>query len=861
MRNRAARILRALLPPAVRADLFDPVVFDLEADTARGRRRSGFHLFLAFLECWRLAPAEVLSVLAHDIRYALRLLRHEPGFTVAAVLTLALGVGANVAVFAIVNAALLRSLPLPDADRLFVVRHHDRRTGISKDFVAIGDFVDLRARQRSFVSFAGWGVSRGTLYGDGEPFDASVLAATPELLSALRVEPVIGRALVAADAREGAAPVVMLGYDLWQQRFGGDPRVLGRALDAGTVKPQIVGVAPPGFHFPIDARTDLVAAMELPLAAPTARKGDWTFALGRLRAGVSLAQAREDLSVISRQMEQEHPADNQGSEYDAVSVRDAMIGDAKQPLLMLLGAVGLVLLIACVNVANLLVARAVGRRQEIAVRIALGASRGRLVAQSLTESLVLASIAGATALIAAEWTIPALAALLPATIAIPGVQGVRVDATVLWFGAAVTLLTTLVFGSITAFGSGVSHPGSALTNPGRVTAGRSIRRASSALVAAQLALAIVLLVGAGLVLRSVSRLLTVDPGFTIARVLTLDVELPPGRYPNPVTRADFYARAFSAFAGVSGIESAGSAVVCPLTGNNWTIGFERQDQPVPAGQRPPDVGWQAASGGYFRALRIPLRDGRLFNGTDRPGGPPVVIISDAIAERFFPGERAVGRRIKTGDGPAEIVGVVGSIRRAALTDEPRLDVYFPAEQAPQRSTTLFLRTSGDPLAAIAAVRASLRAIEARIVVREIRSMDEIARESVQTPRLVLWLLGTFAVCALALAAVGIYGVMAYSVRQRTREIGMRIALGATGGNIVWLMMRDGVTTAALGAGVGLVTGLAASRALSSVLFGTSPADPLTLTAATVVLLSVAAAACYVPARRAARVDPVRTLTQ
>ena len=799
-------------------------------------------------------------MLFHDIRYALRLLRHEPGFTLAAVLTLALGVGTNVAVFAIVNAALLRPLPLTDADRLFVVRHHDRRTGISKDFVAIGDFVDLRARQRSFETLAGWGASRATIYGDGEPFDVAVLEATPDLLASLRVEAALGRPLMPDDAREGAAPVVMLGYDLWQERFGGDPRVIGRALAIGTVRPQIVGVAAQGFHFPIDARTDVIGAMEVPLAPPAQRKSDWTFAIGRLKTGVGIAQARQDLAAISRQMEQEHPTDNQGSEYDTVSIRDAVVGNARQPLLMLLGAVGLVLLIACVNVANLLVARAVGRRQEIAIRIALGASRGRLVAQSLTESLVLASIAGATALVTAGWTIPALGAVLPATFAIPGVQHVRVDATVFWFAAAVTLLTTMVFGSISAFGISAARPGTALTNPGRVTAGRGVRRASSMLVAAELALAIVLLISAGLVLRSVSRLLTVDPGFTSGRVLTLDIELPPGRYPKPAARADFYARAFSALSRVSGIESVGSAAVRPLTGNNWTIGFERVDRPVPPGQRPPDVGWQEASAGYFRTLRIPLRDGRLFDDTDRPGGPPVVIVSDTIVERFFPSERAVGRRIKTGDATAEIVGVVGSIRRAALTDEPRMDLYFPAEQTPVRSTSLFLRTAGAPLSIVPAVRATLQSIEPRIVVRDIRTMDAIARESVQTTRLVLWLLGLFALCALALAAVGIYGVMAYSVRQRTREIGMRIALGATAADILWLTMRDGVTIAVLGTGVGMLAGLGSSRALSSVLFGISPADPLTLTLAAAVLLTVAALACYIPARRAARLDPIRTLT-
>ena len=400
----------------------------------------------------------------------------------------------------------------------------------------------------------------------------------------------------------------------------------------------------------------------------------------------------------------------------------------------------------------------------------------------------------------------------------------------------------------------------ALVNPGRVSASRAARRAASALVVFETALAIVLLTAAGLVLRSFARLIAIDPGFTIDHVLTFDLAIPGDRYRTPEARHAFFARAFGDIRQVRGVESAGAAAVTPLTGNNWTVPFDRSDRPVPAGQRPPDVGWQAASAGYFEALRIPLTAGRLFDDRDRPDGPPVVIISQSIRDRFFPGEDPIGRKVRSGDGDAEIVGVVGDIHRAALTDQPRADLYFPLEQGPQTQTTIFVRTKGDPRDAAGEVRRTLHRIEPQSVTRRMQTLRDIAGESVQITRLALWLLGLFAVSALALAAVGIYGVMSYAVRQRTREIGTRMALGASPAQIQWMVMRDGVLTGAIGAAIGLAAGLASARALSTLLYRVSPADPLTLAAATAVLLAVAMLACYVPARRATRVDPVRTLS-
>ncbi len=854
-----ARVLARLLPADVRRELFEPALLDLYGESARSGRGTATATLLLFLECWRLAPAEILHMLLHDIRHALRLLVRERGFTTAAVLTLALGIGANVSVFAVVNAALLRPLPYPDADRLVLLEHRDRRTGLAKQFVAMGDFVDLRTRQQSFESIAAYAAGPQTVFNVGDPFDVLVLHASPDLLDLLRVRPALGRAFTADDGKDGAAPVVMLSHDVWQQQFAGSPAVVGRSIRLGEIDRQVVGIAPRGFRFPANHRTGAIVPIAIPLQTPAVRKSGWNFAAARLKTGVTFEQAQADVTSISRQMETAFPADNDGSEYFVRSLREIMIGDTRAALLLLAAAVGAVLLIACLNVANLLVARAVSRRQEMAIRVALGAGRGRLMVQSLAESFVLAVLAGGAGILIARWATPALVSLVPASVNLPSLTEVGVDRTVLAFTAVVTLLTTCVFGAISAFGVRLDNAAGALVNPGRVTAGAGARNASSALVVLETALAIVLLTGAGLVLRSFAHLLSVDPGFNVDRVLTLEIVLPAARYKDAAARSAFYTRAFDDLKRANGIESVGAATVVPLTGNNWTVPFDRADRPVAAGQRAPDVGWQAATAGYFTTLGIPLREGRLFSPADRPGGPTVVIVSEAIRDRFFPGESPIGRRILGPDGGAEIVGVVGNIRRASLTDSPRADLYFPGEQGPQNATTLFIRTSGDPAASVADVRSTLRAIEPLIVLRGIQTMADVARQSVQVTTLALSLLGLFAAIALSLASVGIYGVMAYAVRQRTREIGTRLALGATPSSILWLIMRDGIRVAGLGALIGLAISVAAARANRGFLFDTSPGDPLTLIAATGVLMLVALAACYIPARRAARAEARESL--
>jgi putative ABC transport system permease protein len=806
--------------------------------------------------------AERVRTAAYHVKHGFRRLLREPAFTAAAVLTLALGVGANVAVFAVVEAVLLRPLGYIDADRLVILNHRDQRTGLTKEYIAIGDYVDITQRQSSFEVVAGYGSWQLTVTGDGEPYRVPTLAAAPGLLEALRVRPLLGRTIQPEDSRPGAAPVVMLGHDLWKTRFGGDPAVVGRSVRIGSQDHTIVGVAPAAFQFPPTATVGMIYPQTIPTTAPAQRKNGWIFAVARLKAGRTVEDATTDLAQVSRQLEHDHPQQNQGSTYFAMPLRDQLVGNTKPALVLLLAAVGVVLLIACANVANLLLARSLSRRREMALRTALGAGRSRLAAQLLSESLALALVAAVVGVLFANWGARALVSLVPQSVSVPGLADVNVNGPVLLFALVLTAITTVAFGLVAMTTVRLENAASVLVGGGRLSMSAGARRAASGLVVAEVALAVVLLVGAGLIVRTFSELVSIDPGFRTDRVMTMGIAIPNERYKDVEARAGYYHRAFAALRAVPGVREVGAAVVTPLTGNNWSAPFERPEHPVAPGERAPDVGWQAASGSYFRTLEIPLVAGRLFDERDRPGSPSVVIVSEAIQKRFFPNESAIGKRVKTGDTTtAEIVGVVGNIRRAGLRDDPWADMYFPFERGPSNQITLFVRTAGDPDRALPALQAAIKGIDSRTIVEGSRSLADVAAESVRTTKLILWLLGLFATTALILAAVGIYGVMSYVVRQRTREIGTRIALGATRRDIVWMVMRDGVWIAAGGTIAGLLIGLAAARSLASILYGVSSSDPATLSMAAGVLVATIMAACYLPARRAASVDPARTLAE
>jgi len=877
------------LPASVRRDLFEPALRDLHIRLLAGyadqpgragrlsRRLARFaSLTTLYLACWwaavfphrsHVVPSsappvplkERASFMWTDLRHAVRLLFRERTFAAAAILTLALGVGANVAVFAVVEAVLLRPLPYEAAEDLVILNHRDERTGLTKDYIAIGDLIDMAARQSSFESLTGYGAGRSTIYGLGEPVIALSVSLQPEAFDLFRLRVLHGRPLASADARQGAAPVVVLGHELWRTRFGGDPSVVGRRLRIGQLEREVVGIAPPGFKFPAGRATDLIFPFIFSAQAASTRNNGWIFAVGRKKAGVTLEQVNANLTALAEQMERENPRTNQGTRYFGRSMRDALVGDTKRPLTLLLGAVGVVLLIACVNVGNLLLARALGRRHELALRAALGAGRGRLAVQYLAESLVLAVVAGAAGVAIACWGTPALVALVPKAVQAPGLADVGINGRVLAYTLGISILAALGFGLVSALAAGRSRPGS-LTAPARAGMSAGARRAASSLVVVEIALAVVLLLGAGLILRSFVRLMSVDPGFNVDRVLIVDLTLPAGQYQQAGTRQGFYQRVFTDLGAVQDVSTVGAAVVVPLTGNNWTVPFERTDRPVGAGDRPPDVGWQLASGGYFQALQIPLRSGRLFDARDGPSAAATVIVSEAIEKRYFSGEPAVGKFLRFGPDRMEIVGVVGDIRRAGLTDEPRADMYLPFEHQPPTSVTLFVKTGSDPLRLQTAVRQALRSIEPNLTTSESSSLQDIAAASVASTRLALSLLVLFALVALALAAVGIYGVTSCLVRQRTREIGTRLALGARPRDIAWLVVSRGGLLGIAGVVIGLGAGLIAARSLTAMLYGIPAWDPRTMTTAAAVLIGTSLAASYVPARRAAKTDPARTLS-
>jgi putative ABC transport system permease protein len=883
--------LARLLPEAVRRDWFAPALADLDYERATRAgeapllgtgvvRRAWYRLRVAWLVavCLRLAVVERITAAAvpvpassrplrkewhvmalRDFVHALRIFGREPAFAAAVVLTLALGIGANTALFAVVEAVLLRPLPYADAERLVLVKHRDAATGLTKHDIAIADYLDLATRQRSFDRFAGYSGHQSALVGEGEPRLVEGVALTPEAFDVLGVQPVMGRRFEASDAREGAAPVAIVSYELWRTDLGSDPAVLSRSIQLGSVRRMVVGVAPPGFHFPAGNATDVILPYPLPAATPAARRAGWIYGIGRLAPGVSVERAEAEMATLSEQFEREFPQQNQGSRYYAESLRDALVGDTKRPLLMLLASVGFVLLIACANVGNLLLARSLARQSEMAMRLALGAGRGRLVAQTLTEGLVLALAGGLVGVLVAWRAAPALATMIPDAVSVPGLDVVGLNPWVLGFSLAATLGAAVISSAVACVGLTRDSDRQALVGQRRTTMSGTARRAASGLVAAEIALAVVLLIGAGLTLRSFARLVSVDPGFSTAGVVTLQVGLPVGRYREQPARSAAYQRLFAALESLPGVETVGAAAVTPLTGNNWTAPLVRPEQPLADGQRPPEVGWQSASGGYFRALQIPLRAGRLFDARDTIDTPPVVIVSDALAERHFPGEDPIGKRIRLDDATAEIVGRVGDIRRASLRDTPRADLYFPFERQNGNGITLFVRTTGDPLTALPALRTAIRQTEPGALLAEVRTLSDIAAASAASSRLAMRLLGGFAVIALALAAVGIYGVMSYSVRRRTRELGTRLALGASRADIVGLVLRQAAVIAGAGLAVGLGLGLVAARSLSAILYDVPPWDPLAIAAAGVVLTVTALGASYLPARRAARVDPATTL--
>jgi putative ABC transport system permease protein len=812
---------------------------------------------------WDVRGGGWLEALWQDIRYGMRMLRKHPGFSFMAVLTLSLGLGANTAIFSIVNGVLLSPLPYPEPENL--ERVFNQNGTMNRFGVSVADFQAMEKEYPKIGSVAAYSQRAVTLTGGEHPEQIQATFATGDFFKTLGVMPAGGRAFLPGEDRPGAQRVAVISHNFWQQRMAADAQVIGRQLTLDGIGYTVIGVMPQNFISP-----EGTAPALWPILQPETprRRGPFTLrVITRRNGGVSEQQGREELQKIARAVIGQWSASAQDARatYVSVPLKQALIGDIGITLLVLLGAVGCVLLLASVNVANLLLARATTRQQEIAIRAALGAGRGRLLRQLFTESLLLALLGGAAGLLLAVWGVDLLLALSPQDI--PRLDQVKVDGRVLGFAAFGTLFSCLVFGLVPALYSVNPDLGEPLKGGGRGNAevpGR--RRLRDLLVITEFALALPLLVGAGLLINSFMRLRGVNPGFDPDQLLTVQLPLPMQKYPETGQAVDFHQELLERMRTLPGVRSASISTNLPLQAGNLND-FQLEIRPTQPGKADEVAAFMSVSPDYFRTLGIPLLTGRYLSEQDNGDAPPVMLISQAMAKRYFPGRDPIGMRLKTG-GCTEcdwttIVGVVGDVKNLGLDAEDDSAMYCPFVQEPYniRTMTLVLRTEVAPASLVAAVRREVNSIDPDLALAHIKTMDQLMDESLGQSRYRGVLLGIFAIVALILAAVGIYGVIAYAVNQRTREIGIRLALGAQKRDILKLVIRQGVILSLIGVAIGVGASLALMRFLSSLLYGVSNTDPLTFAGVVLLLIGVALLACSIPARRAARVDPMIALRQ
>ena len=805
-----------------------------------------------------------MSTLLHDFRFALRLLAKSPGFTAVAILTLALGIGANTAIFSVVNGVLLRPLPFRDPSRLVLIAEKSSFPVISTSYE---NYLDWRDQSHSFESMEATRGSTITLTGAGEPERLNVRMATAGLFPMLGIRAHIGRTFLSEEDKAGGPPVALLSYGLWQQRFGGSQEILGKSIDLDSRPYTVVGVLPSGFQ--ILQPADIFLPF-MPWAKTLPDDRNWhpgIIPLARLKPGVTREQARAEMVGITKRLEQQYPDYNTGTSADVVGLQDQIVQNSRPALLLLLGAVSFVLLIACVNVANLLLARAASRGREIAIRTAMGAGRGRVIRQLLTESVLL-SIAGGVFGMFIAWS--ALGPLLKiAAGSVPQGAPIGLDPWVLAFTAAVSLLTGLLFGIVPAMRTAKLDLREALNEGSRgSTAGPGQHRIRGALVAAEIALALLLLVGSGLLLRSFSRMQEVPPGFQPDHLLVADIPLSPTAYAKPEDRYQFFDRLVERARALPGVRSAAAASFLPVSGGGSIIHFNITGRPPKSPREFVAAGYRTITPRYLETLGVPLLQGRLFTAEDNEKSPPVVVINATMVHTFFPNENPLGKRLQLGALPdqqvptMEIVGVVGDVR-PGLGVDPQAEMYLPYRQAdlilPVFQLSLVMRTAGDPPLETSALRSALAEIDPNQPLVKVRTMEDNMAATVAQPRFRAWLIGVFAMLALALSAVGVYGVMSYVVTQRTSEIGVRVALGAQPQDVFRTIVGEGLRLALFGVGFGLVAAVALTRLLRTFLFGVSAYDPLTFLGVSVLLTLVAVAATYFPARRATLVDPLVAL--
>jgi putative ABC transport system permease protein len=796
-----------------------------------------------------------MDTLLKDLRYGVRNLWKRPGFTAIAVLALALGIGANTAIFSLVNAVLVQPLPFPEPDRLVWVWGNIRNGG-NRASVAPLDYLDYRQQNTTFEQFAAtFSIPvHLNLTGSGEPERLSSAGVTGNYFDALGVKPLMGRTFVLADEKTGNDQVAVLSYKMWQTRFGGDPSILNKTIALDGRSCAVIGVMPKDFNFPADA--ELWVPMNFDrYPGMKQRKAHFLRPIGRLKPGVTLAQAKADTDAIAQRLAEQYPDTNQGWNLRLVSLREQLVGMTKPTLFILLGAVGFVLLIACANVANLMLVRAADRQKEIALRSALGASRIRIVRQMLTESILLALVGGTLGALLATWGVDLMVAVSAGNL--PPTAQVKIDATVLGFTLLISLGTGVLFGLAPALRSLKLNLCDSLKEGGR-SGGEGARRnrTRSALVVLESAVAVVLLIGAGLLIRSLIRLQNVTPGFDAHNVLTMRLDLPEEKYSTAEKMANFFQQLETRVGGLPGVESVGLISELPLSG-------QPNDIPYTVEGRPPEQGFdddfRRVNKQYFQALRIPLLRGRNFTDQEVRQSARVVVISDLLAKQVFHNEEPLGKRLIMGIGgnAFEIVGIVGDVRHSALENDPAPAMYFPTYEGSWMSVVI--RAQGDPANLAAAVRKEVKTIDPDQPIAAVKTMDEWLKTSTSNQRYRTSLLALFALIALVLAATGIYGVMSYSVTQRTHEIGVRMALGAGRWDVLKLVVGQGMSLVLLGVAVGLIGAVALTRVMSSLLYEVTPKDPLTFTAVALFLLLVAFIACYLPARRGTKVDPLEAL--
>ncbi len=814
-----------------------------------------------------------------DFRYAVRTLRKSPGFTLVAALTLALGIGANTAMFSVIRAVFLRPLPIPNEERLVTLWQSNPEKGIARGLVSPANFVDWEAQNGVFEPLGAWpGLSDSVVAFNVVGKDGAErvrgMYCSSGFFRTLGVQPLLGRTLFPEEDRRRDYRSAVVSHSYWQERFGGDPAILGKTLDVDTFRGgvyTIVGVMPASFDFPTGTQIFLPMAFwgGGPLPGPDAaeRCCSWFNVVGRLKPGVTLERAQSEMTTIARRISDRHPEAGRVTEVQVVPLRQDMVSSYRTGLLALFGAVASVLLIACVNVANLVLSRVLARRGEMVIRSALGATTGRLARQILVESLVLSGIGASAGILLALWAQGLLAKAMAGDI--PLAAGARID----WGVLAFAIGTTVVTGCLCGLAPVMQLAAGSLRSHTKASRGGSLRQA---LVAGEVALAVVLVAGAGLLIRSLAQLQRVDPGFRAARVLAMSFDFTTSAFRGPGNQQPYFRELLTQVAGLPGVRMAGAISEPPLSRRRMPDqAITLEGQPPRAAVESPRVISRAVTPDYFPAMGIPLRKGRRFTEGDAGDGKLVAIVNETAARLYWPGEDPVGKRFAMGSrerfnyfrapprpGEAEwreIVGVVADVRSSGLDLPSQPEVFYDYRQFPWYGPTLVVRTDGDPLQLAAAIRRAASALNRRAVVTEVKTMEQIAADSIAQPRFRAKLIGLFSALALLLGMLGIYGVTSYTVAQRTREIGIRIALGATVADVSWLIMGQALRATGIGLVLGITGALAAARWISSLLYGVSPADPVTLAGTCVVFGGAALAASYLPARRAAGVDPASAL--